>query len=96
MRPDYLFAKLPEDLVKVILQSSMGTWPNEGSERRRKGRGRPQITNECKERRLRRLASVNLFEITRSVEATWMERCCGKTGVYANTLPQNPFTWRII
>jgi transposase len=48
-------------------------WPNEGSERRRKGSDRPRITNERKERRLRRLASVNLFEITRSVEATWRD-----------------------
>jgi hypothetical protein len=46
-------------------------WSNEGSERRRRGNGRPIITNECQERRLRRLASVNPFETTRSVEATW-------------------------
>jgi IS30 family transposase len=47
------------------------TWSNEGSERRRRGSGRPRITNERQERRLRRLASVNPFEKHRSVEATW-------------------------
>jgi hypothetical protein len=46
-------------------------WSNEGSERRRKDSGRPRITNERQERRLRRLASVNPFETTRSVEVTW-------------------------
>jgi IS30 family transposase len=46
-------------------------WSNEGSERRRRGSGRPRITNERQERRLRRLASVNPFEKHRSVEATW-------------------------
>jgi IS30 family transposase len=46
-------------------------WSNEGSEMRRKGSGRLRITNERKDRRLRRLASINPFETTRSVEATW-------------------------
>jgi IS30 family transposase len=43
-------------------------WSNEGSEKRRKGSG---STNERKERSLRKQASVNPFETTRSVEATW-------------------------
>jgi hypothetical protein len=46
-------------------------WCNEGSERRRRGNGRPIITNERQERRLRRLASVNPFETTRLVGSTW-------------------------
>jgi IS30 family transposase len=51
--------------------STWRTWSNEGSGRRRRGSGRARITNERQERRLRRLASVNPFEATRSVEATW-------------------------
>jgi hypothetical protein len=44
---------------------------NEGSERRRRASGRPRITNKRQERCLRRLASVNPFETTQSVGATW-------------------------
>jgi IS30 family transposase len=36
-------------------------WSNESSERRRRGSGRPRITNERQEMRLRRLASDNHF-----------------------------------
>jgi hypothetical protein len=59
-------------------------WSKEGSERRRRGSGQPKISNERQEKRFRRLASVNPFETTRSVGL-------GKTGVYANSLSQNPF-----
>jgi hypothetical protein len=58
-------------------------WSNEGSERRRSS-GRLKITNERQERRFRRLTSVNPVETTQSVGL-------GKTGVYANSLSQNPF-----
>jgi transposase len=46
-------------------------WSNESSERRRRGSGRPRITNERQEKRLRRLASVNPFETIQSVRASW-------------------------
>jgi IS30 family transposase len=61
-------------------------WSNGGSERCRKGSGRSGITNERKERRLRRLASVNPFETTRSVEVTWrivLERQVSMRTIYA-------------
>jgi hypothetical protein len=76
-----------------IIIPACRAWSNEGLERRSKGGGWPRITNQRTERRLRRLASVKPFEITRSVEASYLEDCFGKAGVYANNLSQNPFTW---
>jgi transposase len=75
-----------------IIIPACRAWLNEGLERHRKGGGRPRIMNQRTERRHRRLASVNSFEIIRSVEASYLKDCFGKAGVYANNLSQNPFT----
>jgi IS30 family transposase len=69
-------------------------WFNEGSERRRRGSGRPRITSR---KASRRLASVNRFEIIRSVGATWravLERQVAMRTIY--NLSQTPFVWSSI
>jgi hypothetical protein len=75
----------------------------EGSERRKRVSAGPRTTNERQERRLRRLASVNPFETTRSVGAIWrvvLERQISMRTIYRRirsyTAQLFGFFWRSV